>query len=93
MVMAVCFTGFFILEYKNSLEISDGSRAMQSIEQMTDLAQLKRTAKMNIDFLNNAHKSALSLWRVSVVYGAFNMVVLSYCLFPLNGSKKERVIV
>lgn len=87
--MASCYTGYFILEYKNSLDISDRNQKLQAIEQSSDLASLKRTAKMHVNFLYDVHNADLSLWRIGVIYGALNITLLSYMLFCLKPRKRD----
>jgi hypothetical protein len=87
LVLAVCFTGLFILEYKNSLDIDDRHEDLQAIESSTDIMRLKQTAKMRINFLHDVHRGAISLWKVSLIYGGVNIILLTCCVGLLKSMK------
>jgi hypothetical protein len=90
LLIAMCYTAFFTLEYKNSLAISDPEQKMQRIEDSTDLLQLKRTAKMEIDFMYSVHASSLRLWRISLAYGILNITFFAYCAFCINKGSNDK---
>jgi hypothetical protein len=89
LIMAGCYTAYFILEYKNSLEISDRQQKLQVIEESTDITHLKRTAKMYVNSLYDIHKTAISLWAICVVYGGLNIVLLSYYVISTKDQQKK----
>jgi hypothetical protein len=88
LTMAILYTAYFILEYKNDLEISDRHQKLQTIEESTDIIHLKQTARMYVNFLYGVHNAAISLWLISVIYGTLNIIILICCATLLNKQNK-----
>lgn len=91
LIAAICFSVFFALEYKNSLVIEGPERKLQKIEEATDIAQLKRTSRMYIDFLYGVHGASLRLWKIGLLYGLTNIVFAACCVASIIGSSRGDV--
>jgi hypothetical protein len=89
---AICFSAFFVLEYKNSLVIDGPEAKFQRIEESTDIVQLKRTSKMYVDFLYGVHGASLRLWKISLIYGLTN-IVFAACFAVCFGRSSQGDVV
>lgn len=86
---AICFSALFAYEYKNSLAIEGPEPKFQRIEESTDIAQLKRTSRMYVDFLYGVHGASLRLWEISLIFGLTNIAIAACCAACFGSSSKR----
>jgi hypothetical protein len=86
---AICFSVFFVLEYKNSLAIEGPEPKFQRIEESTDIVQLKRTSRMYVDFLYGVHGASVRLWKIGLIYGLANVVIAGCCVACFGRSSRS----
>lgn len=85
LILSACYVTYLVVERKNTFEIGGPEQKLQRIEEATDITQLKRTAKMYVDFMYGVHNASLRLWVVNLGYGVGNIVFLIYCVCCAGG--------
>jgi hypothetical protein len=85
LILSACYVTYLLVERKNTFEIGGPEQKLQRIEESTDITQLKRTAKMYVDFLYGLHNASLRLWVVNLGYGVGNIAFLIYCVCSAGG--------
>jgi hypothetical protein len=88
---SICFSVFFALEYKNSLVIEGAEPKLQRIDESTNIVELRRTARMYVDFLYGVHGASLRLWKISLIYGLANIAFAGCCAACFGRSSRPKV--